>query len=456
MNFREGEILWKFISRQLRSELLLEFLCHGARLKVVSIFQLVIALSILNQFAKSKKSKSHIFSLTSKNELFLILLLVSTPILEIFASINPNIISNSLFGTSLANAFSTLLCMAIGFFCFAMNLVSRNATRIPTSFVLMTLFLLFAAISGVVLNQSFIGSLSALAIMFFATSLNLESFSLMRVVLISKLSLFTSFLVVLSINPNILVDCRLDKCLVFSQSIDNRYGGNSLGLTIALISILSLFFIQSIWRLLLTIVIDTIVLFIPGSRTAIVGYLFVSTCFIILYTTRSPKMRRYFAYTLMLIAFIISLFPIFGSYGESSFTRRGILWKVALRLVSEQSVIGYGPSFWSYQKGSGGFDANYGTHNIWLDYLVGFGIVGTFLLFLTVLLILRNSNREVGILLTSTLLVMGTTESILLLWRPTIAIGFFTVFYVQSLRPELRFRIGCHIDRALLEPPISP
>ncbi len=413
-------------------------------MKLQSIFQMVLSVSILNQLAESKKYQPRIYTSITKNEAFLIFLLVLSPMLEIFASIDPRLINGTLFGTSLANAISTLMCITLGFLCFASNLSSGKSIRIPSSFVLITLFLSFSAISGAVLNQSFIGSLSALAIILFATTINFETLNLVRVVWFSKVSLFFVFLIVLSINPSILVDCRLDKCLVFSQSIDNRYGGNSLGLTIALISILSLFFISGFLRLILTIIIDITILLIPGSRTALAGYLFIATCFIFMYLAKSAKMRKYFGYILIVFAFIVSMFPIYGSYQETSFTRRGVLWKVALRLISEHGIIGYGPSFWSYQKGSGGFDANYGTHNIWLDYLVGFGVLGALLLFMTILLILRNSNREAGILLASALLVLGTTESILLLWRPTIGIGFFTVFYVQSLRAELRFRVGPH------------
>lgn len=123
-----------------------------------------------------------------------------------------------------------------------------------------------------------------------------------------------------------------------------------------------------------------IVLFLTENRTALPTILIAT---LVLSITKNNK--KVFAFLTIFTVFIVTLMifsgKIFPRYEfiENSFETRKVIWENAIELFKKTFLFGSGPM--GYQNASWvTYHANH-SHNIILDLLVNFGIVGIFIIF---------------------------------------------------------------------------
>jgi hypothetical protein len=118
---------------------------------------------------------------------------------------------------------------------------------------------------------------------------------------------------------------------------------------------------------------------------------------------------------LFTIAF--TTFPLWGKFTEKAFTERGYLWIFARSEFHDVGLIGFGPSYWTHLGTSMGFPSNYGTHNMWMDVIIGFGYFGL-IIFIWILSSLKKNLKEVSVfLIFVSLIFSGMNESTFILWK---------------------------------------
>lgn len=228
--------------------------------------------------------------------------------------------------------------------------------------------------------------------------------------------------------------CRLDKCIYFEYVYSGN--GNGLGLRIMFISLLICALGNSLRLFIFGLLLVPYLVFL-GGRTSLYVYL---VCFSLLLLTRIAAIgwRSPIRKAIVYISIAISLIPVFVRFDDVAFTFRGQLWNSAKKIVTENALIGRGPSYWVYTGGDLGFFANNGTHNIWLDSLVSGGILSALIFGYWVLItnLKLNLTQPDLFILIAALVLAGTVESVFSFWK--IAFGFPVVVTMLLVRTSIK------------------
>jgi hypothetical protein len=212
-----------------------------------------------------------------------------------------------------------------------------------------------------------------------------------------------------------LFGCRADKCFLVSNLISSN--GNSAGLRILFlgIGIVATSQTSDLWKMCIVI---EVLLVLNGARTSLYTFTFCAIPFLF---PGSPNQfsNTVFKRTMILVSFLISLLPLIRIFPDSSFTFRGQLWNFARRESLSDFSHFSGSSDWVRLGDSLGFTANYGAHNVWLDFGYIFGIIGMLTLFIWFSLLIyyaAHLNTQF-LIIPMAFLLAGTTESVLLFWK---------------------------------------
>ncbi len=229
--------------------------------------------------------------------------------------------------------------------------------------------------------------------------------------------------------------CRLDKCSVWGEALGPYGTGNALGLVLAATAAISLLVASSTFRFILIGVSSYVLVDLTSSRSAM--YSWAAAVVIALAYQWSKRKGRAFVITVVTIAATVatSVFTFFGWTGLD-FSERGALWLYAQDLIQAQPWFGYGSSFWVRGGGTDGIQLNYSTHNLVLELLVSFGVIG----FAAFAIALISACRSRGHLETSLfttalvgiLFVMSITEVFSAPGRPYIMASFVVLVFVAG------------------------
>ena len=280
---------------------------------------------------------------------------------------------------------------------------------------------LIALLEAFALNQGWIQPLFCFSLFVLCSNLRVSNAEAIKSVKFSLLLLTLGQLIPV-LNGTGLESCRLDKCFLSSKTFTTLNAGNRLGLELLFLSSFLLPLIRGRTR----IVFGIFVLYLSvlaGSRTGFVVLLLI-LFFLFIENALNEKMRNLFLRLCLFTLLAISVIPASFTFKGSAFTYRGVLWEFARRLISSSPWTGYGPSYWVRLGLQYGFDANYGTHNIWLDCSVALGVWANMFLLLWILLTFAAFTRRfpAGRYLVLALVAAGTVESVLSFWFTAFAI----------------------------------
>jgi len=209
--------------------------------------------------------------------------------------------------------------------------------------------------------------------------------------------------------------CRADKCFLVSNLISSN--GNAAGLRILFlgIGIVATSQTRDLWKACIVI---EVLLVLNGARTSLYTFT-VCSIFFLIPGLPNQISNSVFKRTMILVSFLISLLPLIRIFPDSSFTFRGQLWNLARRESLSDFSHFSGSSDWVRLGDSLGFTANYGAHNIWLDFGYSFGIVGMLTLFVWFSLLTYYAPHlsTKFLIIPMAFLLAGTTESVLLFWK---------------------------------------
>ena len=358
-----------------------------------------------------RKNQKIIFS-QNKQTIFFISIFLSVPTFFSVISIALPKLNQQVIGTNLGSVVSLFVVVSSFILLYIFNTRKVFEINLQLFFPILTLTT-FAVISGIILGQSWLAPLGILIIQLLALTNQLTKSEIWISGLYSLLSISTELLV-LSIFFPIFENCRSDKCFVFPQVFSTSIGGNGLGLDLFSLIILVIFLSEmSLFDKWIFIISSGLLLLNASSRTGLFSFLFVVHLFA--FKNLYIKFRLLPLLFWMIVAY--TLFPIWGTYSEKSFTERGYLWIYAKSLAGEAGITGLGTSYWTRLGTSHGFPSNYGTHNIWLDTLIAFGVIGL-ILFVWILVNfgLKCPDHQLKLLFLSALFT-GMNESTLIIWK---------------------------------------
>lgn len=370
-------------------------------------------------------------SFGARSVIFISALTSLSPMFHYISVVFPGKLESSIVGTNLGVVIQAVILGISSVLVVLKEINFGKLQPVGLPIVFLGIYVIWAAINGVLLNQSWFGALSLMPIIL---AIALGKFSTKEI----ELGLWLSLTIIslgaffISLSSDGLTECRFDKCLVFSKTFDFAGSQNGFSISVALLGI-ALMYIQKSFRLrLLVFCIFLYLTLLGGSRSAVSTLLIIGTVLIF----SKVLISRIQVWILMKITFVISLgislLPVYVTFSDEAFTSRGVLWRNAKEQIKESLISGNGQSFWTHQFSSGGFVANYGTHNIWLDNLVAFGVVGLALFLLTVFSISRNRERlELNALL-SAVFILGSTESTFQFWKLSGGIPFFLMIILFS------------------------
>lgn len=235
--------------------------------------------------------------------------------------------------------------------------------------------------------------------------------------------------------PSLIGACRLDKCSVWGEALGPYGTGNALGLVLAATAAVSLLAASSPLRFLAIVAGSYILVDLTSSRSA--AFSWGAAVVISLAYQWSKRKGRRFAVTAVTIAAGIGAasFTFLGWTGLD-FTERGALWLFAQDLIKAQPWFGYGSSFWVRGGVTGGIQLNYSTHNLFLELLVSFGVVGVVAFAMAVVAASHSRGHLESSLFTTALagvfFVMSYTEVFSAPGRPYIMASFVVLVFIAG------------------------
>jgi O-antigen ligase len=255
---------------------------------------------------------------------------------------------------------------------------------------------------------------------------------------LTALTIVVFTLSILMTRFDLVQNCRFDKCGFRAETLALGGTQNSFSIVIAGLSIVALLFTK---RLNFFIIFSSFSLYLTslgGSRTALIAQALCTTFLMFFKKEHLSLLKKISFIAIFLIVLLISALPVFLTFDRSFITGRGRLWEYAKESLGSNLILGNGPSFWTSLFSEAGFYANYGTHNIWLDSLVSFGLVGTFLFLLLILDIFKTSIFSPYGVLVLYVLLIGTTESSFQVWKFThgTVLLFLFLFSLRVSKPK--------------------
>lgn len=371
------------------------------------------------------------FSISIRSVIFVCILTSSSPLLQFLAVIFPGKLEASIAGTNLGVVIQALTLSFVSILVVINGLRSVDLQFAELSIIFLGTYVVWAAINGVLLNQSWIGALSLVPLVLAIAFGNFSMYDI-ELGLAWSLAIISAGAFIITTFFNGLTPCREDKCLVFEYTFDFSGSQNGFSISVALLGI-ALVFIQKSFRIRIYVLLLVIYLtLLGGSRTAVYTVVIIGLVQLFSTISQSNRLKRALHKITFIGSFGLSLSPLYMTFSDDAFTSRGVLWRSAKQLIQESPIIGNGQSYWTHQFSTRGFVANYGTHNIWLDNLVAFGFVGLSLFVLTLLSIRRRREKSELYVLLAAVFILGTTESSFQLWKLSGGIPFFLLVLLFS------------------------
>lgn len=229
--------------------------------------------------------------------------------------------------------------------------------------------------------------------------------------------------------------CRLDKCSLWGESLGPYGTGNALGLVLAASGAVSLLATASMAKFIVVAASSYILVDLSSSRSAL--YSWVAAVIIALaYKWSKRRQTRTVVTAATIAAGVITASFTFLGWTGLDFTERGALWIYAQRLIESQPVFGYGSSFWVRGSNTDGIQLNYSTHNLFLEMLVSFGIVGVTALIFAIFLACRARGQIETRLFTTAVagifFVMSITEVFSAPGRPYLMASFVVLLFIAG------------------------
>jgi hypothetical protein len=362
---------------------------------------------------------------------FIVLLTALGPCFLYLSIFLPGRLDADVAGTNLGVVIQAGLLGITAFMVVLRKIISSQPNFIDSATVFFGVYVIWAGVNGFLLQQSWVGALS-LTPLIVAIAFGSFTFEEIELGLWWSFTLISLGAAVVVIGFDGLGQCRADKCMIINKTLNFSGSQNSFSISIALLGLVLIYLQKShLMRFQLLTIIGFLSI-LGGSRSAIYTLITVGIFLILPFWDNKSFVKRFLNSWVLVLSVVLSLFPVYSNVRDDAFTTRGILWRNAKTLISNNPIIGNGQSYWTHQFSSGGFVANYGTHNIWLDNLVAFGLVG-FILFLCILasMLIRQNNSELKLLLAA-IFILGTTESSFQLWKLSGGVPFFILVMLLS------------------------
>lgn len=233
--------------------------------------------------------------------------------------------------------------------------------------------------------------------------------------------------------------CRMDKCSVVGTFLAPGGVSNGLGVTFALMLPIVLFGLATRPALIVGVA-GLLMIDYTGSRAALIAGL-VGLAVAWSYRLPARGLRRLALSGLAAISVTASLVPAAHGFAPTAATDRGALWIRAKELISQQPLIGHGPSFWVRQIATSEVISNYSAHNIWLELLVATGLIGALAVVIGSVMSLVQTDPSVRPLVFTglvTLVACGVFEAPVMPYRLSLTPGIFiAVLLAGGLREPL-------------------
>ncbi|MDQ1178222.1 O-antigen ligase family protein [Microbacterium sp. SORGH_AS_0421] len=235
--------------------------------------------------------------------------------------------------------------------------------------------------------------------------------------------------------PLVIGACRLDKCSMWGESLGPLGTGNALGLVVAASAAVSLLTTSSPVRFGVVVMSSYILVDLTSSRSALYSWI-AAVGIALAYQLSKQTGRKFFVTTAAVAAGVVTASFTFLGWTGLDFTERGALWLYAQRLIEAQPWFGYGSSFWVRGGGTDGIQLNYSTHNLFLELLVSFGVVGVGAFVVAVVYACRAQcqleSRLFTTALAGVLCVMSITEVFSAPGRPYIMAAFVVFLFIAG------------------------
>jgi hypothetical protein len=194
-------------------------------------------------------------------------------------------------------------------------------------------------------------------------------------------------LVLFGVTGSVLGVCRMDKCSIWGQQLGDMGAGNALGLLVAVLAFAGVLTARSMPWAFANAAATGLLVDLSSSRSGLVAWVFaVGVAFVMRYSARATsRIRTRLVGGVLLIAVAGAIGVSVYAWSPSAFTLRGILWLRAQDVISQNAFLGVGSTFWVRQPYTTAMRPNYSTHNIVLELMLSFGLIGTIALILALI-----------------------------------------------------------------------
>lgn len=210
------------------------------------------------------------------------------------------------------------------------------------------------------------------------------------------------------IRPDIAMEaCRVDKCSIFGIVLTSPLTGNGNYFGVATVIFCSLAVVGlKPLASILTLSAAALVIESAGSRSAMIALVAVAAFAL----SRIVSLRAGYllgAWIILPLGVVATVTTAVAELPADFATGRSALWSVARKLIAESPIWGWGPSYWTRQQVTSSFNANYGTHNIWLETGVAGGLIAVFALAFAAIAVLRVTNTHTRVVVVSLFIALA-------------------------------------------------
>ncbi|WP_211879528.1 O-antigen ligase family protein [Pseudarthrobacter albicanus] len=249
-----------------------------------------------------------------------------------------------------------------------------------------------------------------------------------------RVTLIVLSLYIMILPGQVIGPCRGDKCSIWGLSIGAFGSGNAFGVYLAFVAGISIILARNAITAALSTIASAALVDATSGRSAMIAWAVTVLAAHTWRLTRSSKKSHAVKVTGIGAAALVT---VVGTYPwrPDDFTGRANLWIVAKEQFLSSPLFGYGPSFWVRQERTSYVDSNYATHNLLWELLISSGFVGTALLTMSVLWLIRSSHPEVQgltVVLTTAWLASSTLEVTAAPGRLYLLPGVLLLIFVQG------------------------
>ncbi|WP_146081628.1 O-antigen ligase family protein [Clavibacter michiganensis] len=211
-----------------------------------------------------------------------------------------------------------------------------------------------------------------------------------------SLKLISVPLILFGITGSVLGTCRMDKCSVWGQQLGTMGAGNALGLLVAVLAFAGVYTARSNFWAVANLIGTLLLVDLSSSRSGLVVWVFAVGAGALLRLTESVALtvRIRLMAAALTVAVAGAVAVAVTPWSPSAFTLRGILWLRAQDLIADNVLLGVGSSFWVRQPYTTAMRPNYATHNIVLESMLSFGLLGTVALVLALIAAILRADLQ--------------------------------------------------------------